>query len=230
MTKTITLAVALATLSFVTTQAQTIADWTFETSQPQVVTNFAGPYSPEIGSGSAYGVHSYPAVVFNSPVGNGSAHSFSATNWAVGDYWQFDVSTLGYSGVTISWDQTSSSTGPGVFGLFYSINGGAYTQIGVNYTVLADASPNPAWNSTTRSSIYTYTPNLSSLGGILGNQTSVSFELIDETSTNASGGPNSTGTDSIDNFLVAAPVPEPTAVSLALLGSLVSVAALRRRK
>src|SRR5262249_6268835 len=69
-----------------------IADWTFETSQPTT----AGPFNAEIGSGQATGHHA-GAAVYSTPVGNGSAHSFSSTVWAVGDYYQFEVSTLGLS-------------------------------------------------------------------------------------------------------------------------------------
>src|ERR1700742_1621680 len=52
--------------------ASIIADWTFETSQPVT----AGPYSPEIGAGSASGSHA-GASTYSTPAGNGSAHSYS---------------------------------------------------------------------------------------------------------------------------------------------------------
>ena len=58
-----------------------------------------------------------------------SLHAFSANNWSAGDYWSFTTSTLGYTGVEISFDQAGSSTGPANFGLSYSINGGAFTSI-----------------------------------------------------------------------------------------------------
>src|SRR5438105_15687052 len=80
-------------------QAQ-IAQWTFETSAPTT----AGPIAPEVGSGSASGSHA-GAAVYSSPAGNGSVHSYSANTWAVGDYWQFQTSTLGSSGISLSWDQ-----------------------------------------------------------------------------------------------------------------------------
>ena len=44
-------------------------------------------------------------------VGNGSPKSMSGNGWAVGDYWQFQSSTLGFSDIGISFDQISSSTG-----------------------------------------------------------------------------------------------------------------------
>ena len=60
--------------------ATTIATWTFETSVPTT----AGPFSPEVGAGSAIGSHASSATVYSSPSGNGSFHSFSSTNWGVG--------------------------------------------------------------------------------------------------------------------------------------------------
>jgi len=69
----------------------------------------AGPVSPEIGSGSASGSHA-GAATYSSPTGNGSAKSYSANAWAVNDYWQFQVSTVGYTNITLSYDQTSSAT------------------------------------------------------------------------------------------------------------------------
>ena len=218
------LTAAVAAASLVTAQAAIIGDWTFETSLPAT----AGPFSPEIGSGSALGSHA-GAAVYSTPAGNGSSHSFSANTWAVGDYWEFDVSTLGFTGIQISFDQVSSATGPGLFGLFYSVNGGAYSQIGANYTVLANASPNPVWNATTSSSIYTFTPSLSSTGTALDNATTVSFRLVDQTTTSANGGTVATGgTDRVDNFVVST-VPEPTSLGLGLVGGFAWLLALRRK-
>src|SRR5438552_17437540 len=68
-----------------------IADWTFESSLPAGspgagvwITNI----SAEIGSGTASGWHA-GASTYTSPAGNGSAHSFSSSLWAVGDLYQF---------------------------------------------------------------------------------------------------------------------------------------------
>ena len=226
MKRIVSLAAALAAVSLMTAKADTLADWTFETSIPAT----AGPFSPEIGSGSALGFHA-GAATYSSPAGNGSAHSFSANTWAVGDYWQFTVSTLGYTGIQISFDQTSSGTGPRDFGLYYSVNGGAYAQIGANYIVLANASPNPPWNSVTSSSLYTFTPSLVSLGSALDNATTVSFQLVDMSTVSANGGAVAAGgTDRVDNFVVSAtPVPEPATTTLCLLGGLAGLVVLRRR-
>jgi len=222
MKKIIMLTAALAAISLTTARADTIADWTFETSQPAT----AGPFSPEIGSGNASGSH-VGAATYSSPSGNGSLHSFNANTWAVGDYWEFDFSTLGYTGIQISYDQTSSNTGPGVFGVLYSVNGGAYSPLGVNYTVLANASPNPFWNSTNSSSIYTFTLS----GPALDNATTLSIRLVDRSTVSANGGTVGTaGTDRVDNFLVTgAPVPEPSTIVLGMAGGLLCLISLRRK-
>src|SRR5262249_5365771 len=90
--------------------ADIVAQWTFESSQPAS----AGPFSPELGSGSASGFHASTSP-YTSPVGNGSAHSYSSNKWRVGDYSQFTVSASGYQNIHVSWDQISSIQGPAYF-------------------------------------------------------------------------------------------------------------------
>jgi hypothetical protein len=195
-----------------------IANWTFETTQPAAspgagvwITNIAA----EIGSGIASGFHS-GASVYSTPAGNGSSHSFSSTLWAVGDLYQFVVSTAGRSGVSIGWDQTSSGTGPGKFNLAYSTDGQNFTTILTDYSILPNASPNPVWNATTSSSLYSYFLDLSG-NSALDNQPTLYFRLIDDSTTSANGGTVGTGgTDRVDNFLVE--VPEPR--GLLLIGAL----------
>ena len=84
--------------------ADTIANWTFETSLPAGspgagawITNIAA----EVGPGVAAGWHAGNAT-YSTPVGNGSAHAFSSTAWAAGDFYQFAVSTLGFQSVTVA--------------------------------------------------------------------------------------------------------------------------------
>ena len=214
----------LTVLSLQPLKADILGDWTFETSQPTT----AGPFNPEVGSGSASGSH-VGAAVYSSPAGNGSSHSFSSTLWAVGDYYQFEVSTLGYSGVTISFDQTSSNTGPGGYNLTYSTDGSSFTLF-TSYTVLANASPNIPWNTTTYNNAYTFNFNLSGVPA-LNNQPTVFFRLVDNTTVSANGGTvGTTGTDRVDNFTVSATlVPEPGMTALAVLSGLTWVLILRRK-
>ncbi len=215
--------IAALTLSAMSAQAVVIANWTFETSIPLT----AGPFAPEVGAGSALGVHA-GAATYSSPAGNGSSHSFSSNTWAIGDYYQFSVSTLGLSNISLTFDQTSSNTGPRDFGVFYSTNGVSFTQFGADYQVLPNAAPNPTWNATTSSPIYTFNYDLSSVTS-LNNVSTVTFRLQNTTTVAANGTTvAATGTDRVDNVIVQTQaVPEPA--SMAVLG-LGVVALIRRRR
>ena len=219
-------AVLLALASSTQVHAQTtIADWTFETSVPAT----AGPFSPETGAGTALGSHA-GASTYSSPAGNGSTHSFSSNTWAVGDYYQFQVSTLNYSSIALSFDQTSSSTGPAQFQLEYSTNGTSFTNIGSPYSLLVNGSPNTPWTSSAYNSAYTFTPDLSSVSG-LANDPTLYFRLVDNSTTSENGGTvASTGTDRVDNVDITgiAAAPEPSAWALSALG-IAAFAFLRRR-
>jgi hypothetical protein len=144
--------------------------------------------------------------------------------WAVGDYWQFSASAAGYQNIAVSWDQTSSSTGPGDFGLFWSITGlaGSFTLFTTDYSV---PEPTTTWGS--------YSRDLSSILA-LNNASTVYFRLIDESTTSASSGTvASGGTDRIDNFTVTGnqiPANVPDSIpSLAGLGCVFGLLAVLRR-
>jgi hypothetical protein len=207
-----------------TAGATVIADWTFETSLPTT----AGPFSPETGAGAASGSHSASST-YSNPAGNGSAHSFSSTAWNVGDYYQFTVSTTGLSNIQLMFDQTSSNTGPGNFQLEYSTTGSSFTNIGTAYTVLANGTPNPAWNATTSSSAYTFSDNLSSITA-LNNDATIYLRLADASTVSANGATvASGGTDRVDNVIVqGSPVPEPMSLSIIAIGA-VGLLGRRRR-
>jgi hypothetical protein len=207
-------------------QAATIALWTFETSAPVT----AGPFAAEVGVGQALGFHA-GASTYSSPAGNGSARSFSSTGWAVGDYYQFSVSTTGFTGLSLSCDQTSSNTGPRDFTLAYSTNGTSFTNL-LDYSVLANAAPNPTWNGTTSSPLYSFSLGLS---GALDGQAQLIFRLLDRSTVSANGGVvASGGTDRLDNFLVAGTatteVPVPAAAWLLGSGLLGMLGMGRRRR
>jgi hypothetical protein len=206
-------------------RADTIASWTFETSVPTT----SGPFVAEVGSGTALGSHA-GASTYSNPVGNGSAESFSSTNWLDGDYYQFSVSTIGFTDLTLSWDQTSSNTGPRDFLLAYSTDGTTFTNL-ATYSVLANASPNPVWNGTTASALYSFTQNLAVVDA-LESQVLVLFRLLDASGTASANGGTvaSGGTNRVDNFTVSAnPVPVPAAIWLLGSGLLGLVGAGRRR-
>lgn len=220
---------AVLSLAAATLHAQTLAQWTFETSgsayNTAVTASSIGGIVPEIGAGFASGVHASASAAWSSPVGNGSAESLSVNNWAVGDYWQFEVSTVGYQGILFSFDQTSSSTGPRDFRLAYSTDGSSFTSF-ATYSVLANASPN-AWTSSTYNPLHTYSFDLSSITAI-DNEPNVYLRLIADSTVSANGGTvATTGTDRVDNVTVSV-VPEPTALALVGLG-LAGLVITRRR-
>ncbi|MGH7950323.1 MAG: hypothetical protein ACREFE_00155 [Limisphaerales bacterium] len=198
-------------------QASIIADWTFETSQP---TN-AGPYSPEYGSGNAS--YSGSGTVSSSAGNDGSANSFSIKNWDVGDYYQFKVSTVGYVGISIQWDQYGSKTGPASFILEYGFTDtGTFTQIGSQYTI--DVS----------SSWVTNSPDLSSIDSLIANAGSVYFRLVDNSTNSIDGGVVAgTGTDRVDNFTVSgdalAAIPEASTLYAGVSAFLLLLGSIRRK-
>lgn len=207
-----------------------IAQWTFEINTPADLTGSAtiSGIAADVGNGPASGVHASAATAWTTPAGNGSANSLSANTWGVGDYFQFQTSTIGFSGIFLSFDQTSSGTGPRDFELRYSTDGNNFTTFGA-YTVLANGgAPNPAWNTTTPSSAYSFSYDLSSVTA-LDNASDVYFRLVDTSTTSANGGTVGTaGTDRVDNFTVA-PVPEPSTCLLVGFGTL-ALLLVRRRK
>lgn len=220
-----TLATAVALAAVLPAHADTLAQWTFETSVPTT----AGPVAPEVGSGSASGFHA-AASAYSNPVGNGSAESYSSTNWQVGDYYQFVFSTLGFSGLAVSFDQTSSGTGPRDFNLTYSTDGSSFTPF-QSYIVLANAAPNPTWSSVTYQPIYTLSFDLSAITA-LDDQASVYIRMVQTSTVSANGGlVASGGTNRVDNFLaVGSPVPEPGSLALLLAGTAVVGFVARRQR
>lgn len=217
-------------------RAATIALWTFEapgTPPDATAATYPNVVAAQVVSGIAGGVHASASTAWSSPTGNGSAESFSSNNWAIGDYYQLRANTLGYEDIQLSWDQTSSNSGPRDFQLAYSTDGVTFSNFGPAYSVLANASPNPVWNGTTASVLYNLSRDLSAFSG-LDNQADVIFRLICSGTTSANGGVLATGgTNRIDNFAITGtPVPEP-GVAFSLLGgfaTLVMTHRLRRRR
>jgi hypothetical protein len=124
-----------------------IAQWTFESlSLSPAVTNSTSLFNvtSEVGIGIASSVHA-SNTTFSLPSGNGSAKSISAIRWTVGDYWQFQTSTIGFSNIMVSWDQVSSGTGPGRGRLEYSTDGSSFTPFGGVYNILENGSPHTTW-------------------------------------------------------------------------------------
>lgn len=211
-------AMVLGTVS--ASQGSIIGQWTFETPNvpadaPDIGT-YPNPLPASAGSGSAKAVHASAATDWTTPAGNGSPESLSSNTWAVGDYYQFQVSTLGEYGIMATWDQNGSGTGPRDFQFSYSTDGSIFTPFGAVYSIPASVT----WNSVTPnlSGSTTFTRDLSSITA-LDNVPAVYFRVTQATTTSIGGGTVATGgTGRIDNFLV---VPEPSTMilgSLALVG------------
>lgn len=216
-TTVLALGAILAGASIASAQT-TISQWTFETSPPADLTDSAiifGIY-PDIGNnGVLSGVHAGSATDWSTPAGNGSANSLSANNWAPGDYYQFQFGGSGLTDISVSFDHTSSSTGPRDFIFSYSIDG-SFIDF-ANYSVLANAAPNPVWNSTTSTNIYTQNFDLSAISAL--DNRVIEFRIATVGTTSASGGTvGAGGTSRIDNLTVRA-VPEPSMLTLVALGA-----------
>jgi PEP-CTERM motif len=230
MNKILLLTSMALAISFSTQAQSTIADWTFETSQPTT----AGPVSPETGAGSATGSHSGSAT-YSSPAGNGSSHSFSANTWATGDYWQYQVSTTGDSAITLSYDQTGSATGPKSFQLEYSLTGvnGSFININSAYNVLVST-----WSPSSGSSSFTTTVNLSTVtSDAVDNEATLFLRFVDESAATSGaingGNVGTAGTDRMDNVVIMGTpeaVPEPSTIALFGMGGAACLGFFRRLK
>ncbi len=127
-------------------RAEVLAAWTFENVDPNIAytgTDYppsgpgipADPNVPQVYGGGAKGHHASSATVWSSPAGNGSKKSFSSEHWAVGDYYQFQTSCIGYHEINVAWHQNRSGTGPATFSLLWSVDGATWNPMMTNYTV-----------------------------------------------------------------------------------------------
>lgn len=219
----LTLLFAMAIANCGAASAAIIAQWTYEANTPADLSNSAaGPtVLADFGVGTGTAAHATANADWTTPAGNGSANSLSVNEWAVGDYFQYEVSTVGYTGITLSWDQTSSSTGPGVFDLEYRVgNTGPFTTFVNDYAVLPNQVAAPGagtWGSVTAIPAYSYFSDLSAITA-LDNQPIVQFRVTMATTADSTppGTVATGGTSRIDNFTVSA-IPEPSSIALGAL-------------
>jgi len=213
-------------------QQVTNANFGFEISGTSTVgstgSGSKGALAPDAGTGTAFGVHTSTATVYSFPTGNGSAHAFSSNSFSPGDYYQFNVPTIGIQNIVVSFDQTGSSTGPSHFSLIAIDGSGSGTYTVSSYTVAL-----ATFSSSTTSSVpgVHMVYSLSSISA-LNNNSSVAFQLMDDDTVALNGGAVGTaGTDRVDNFMVfgdaVSQVPEPASLGLAAMG--VSGLLLRRK-
>ena len=148
---------------------------------------------------SMLGNHASAASSWINSGGNGSLTSLSGNNWAVGDYYQFQMSTLGFNAVYVALDQTGSNTGPRDFQLSYSTDGINFTNFGSVYS-LTNAT---VWSSAIYKPEHTRSFDLSSVSGLAG-QPMVYFRTTVATNASISGTTIGTGgTSRVDNFSVS---------------------------
>ena len=209
------------------TQAAIIADWNFEvsptpgdTTSTSVSSGVADTGDNTSGS-AATGLHASSSSVWTfGNAGNGSSHSFSVNHWAVGDYFQFKVSTIGYQNIMVAFSAFGSGTGPRDFKIAYSTDGTSFTDFNT-YSVVAT----PTWNTTTHQT--TSTENFSfdfSSFTSLNNDSDIYFRLLDTSTVSIGGGTVGTaGTSRVDDFAINGdliPVPEPTTYAEIIFGVL----------
>ena len=218
-----------------------LANWTFENYTASITPTATGPtLLAEAGLGAgvavATGVHASSSAVWSTPAGNGSTKSFSVNNWTVGDYFQFRTSSSGYTGITLGWDQTGSSTGPTNFSLLYSTDSGVnFTQF-ATYAVVksytfSDGTTGSSWTSAKTATNTSFSYDFSSITG-LDNHSNIVFRLaqLNNITTGASTVATA-GTGRIDNVIITASVPEPSSGALLVLGgmALVAIRSLRKK-
>jgi hypothetical protein len=197
-----------------------LANWTFESASP----SNSGPYAPDAGTqtatAQAFCVHVTTPTGY-SATGNGSAKSFWANNWAVGDYYEFRISTIGLNAVQFSFDQTSSSGGPRDFKISYSSNGGVSFSDLTTYVVPQNAGAGIVWYPypTPVNPASSLSFDLSSFE-VLNNQSSLILRLVCASNTSLSGGSlSSGGTSRMDNVLVSASSADTTPPVISLNGA-----------
>ena len=223
----LTLAATSALIASASAATVQIAGWSMSTSVAAATTgNYtygAADLGVLTGGTSLSGNHTAIATTWSSPNGNGSTYSLSSNNWSSGDYYQVSMATTGYSDISVSWDQTRTSTGPSSFSLSMSTDGGAnFTTLLASYTVVQagfTGTGTTSWNSVTNQTGFTNTVDL---GISAANQGNVLLRFNSLATTAVAG------TNRIDNISVTSGVvPEPSA---ALLGALSALGLLRRRR
>ena len=222
---------ALSAVFAASTQADILANWTFEAPNTpgDITNNGTGPTVNASGgvfvaTSVATGLHISANTDWTTPVGNGSLESLSSNEWAIGDYYQFSTSSTAYTGISISWDQTGSATGPRDFVLQYSTDNVTYNTF-VSYQM---TSPAVSWSSVTPVTTTSYSFDLSSIAA-LNNDSSIFFRFAMNTTTSINGGTVATaGTNRVDNIVISAAVPAPGAI--ALVGLAVVIGARSRRR
>ena len=227
MTKQFLFAAVAASVAAATASADLVCGWTMPTAIPGATTGVSYNYgAADQGTGAAGSMlssaHAVAATTYSSPTGNGSTFSFSTNNWTIGDNYQVAFSTIGSAGLSISWDQTRSGTGPATFDALLSIDGGAtWTNLLAGYSIVQAGlmgTGTTSWNTVTNQpGFFTQTV---ALGLDAENLADVRVRFSSTVTTAAAG------TNRIDNIMVTNNIPSPGAIALLGLAGLVA----RRRR
>jgi hypothetical protein len=207
--------------------ATVLSSWTFEApnTPPDVTNNGTGPNATSSGGlfgGTVSGLHASADTDWTTPAGNGSADSYSVNTWGIGDYFQIATSSLGYKGLSLTFDTTGSGTGPKDFKVQASTDGSTFTDIGFSYAALVNGAPNLSWSVANGvQAAYSIT---TTLPASLDNAASIYLRLVNTSTVAINGGTVGTGgTNRIDNVSVdalAPVVPEPASIMLLGLSAL----------
>ena len=204
-----------------------ISQFSFELATPPDSSGSStGPFRADLGPGSVSGFHASAGTSYSTPIGNGSANAFSSNSWAIGDYYQFTISTVGFNNLFVTFAMERSATGPITFQFSYSIDGGSnFTAVGsptdVSSAAFSAATYNPSFVSTF---------DLSGITGLNNNVNAV-FRLVATV-----GGTTTVGTARVDDFIVSSGgaifVPEPATLTGTLAGCIAAAGVMlgRRRR
>ncbi|HEX7010054.1 MAG TPA: PEP-CTERM sorting domain-containing protein [Phycisphaeraceae bacterium] len=197
--------------------ADTIALWNFDDGAlPQ--TDVAGSELADVGTGSV----SWTATSLGTPVGNGTAHSWSLrefdTTGATPKGIDFTVGTVGRQDIVLSFSMNAGSTSPQTFSIQWATSaGGPFTQID-QITLLQTA-----FVSTTFNPDLFYSFDLSAVTALNDAPTAV-FRIIQ-----AEPATNNLGSVRLDEVHVeGSPLPEPASSLLMALGAVAVVTRQRR--
>ncbi len=211
---------AAAVASFtMSVSGEVIASWSMLTAVPSGTVGSNYQYGFADAGVNALGAslssfHAASTTSYSSPAGNGSQYSFSSNSWSPGDYYQISLSTAGFEGISVTWDQTRSGTGPSNFELVLSTDGGtSFSVQGVYIVTQAGlAGTNTTnWNPTINQPAFTrtFSADASASNG------SVIFRFRSVVTSSPAG------TSRIDNIVVSG-VPAPGALALLGLAGLLS--------
>ena len=205
----------------VNTNRVTLAKWTFESATNTNSGTQSAFFKPEEGQQTntalASSVHASSSTKFTFPTGNGSSNGFSSDRWTTGDYFQFDLSSVGYRGLKLKFDQTASGTGPLRFKLSYSMDRVNFVDH-QNYEI-PKTSNAISWNLTNFNTTSTVNFDLSSLSQ-LANKTNLIFRLVQrDTLSMTNGTVQTTGTCRVDNVEISGLPVDTNAPVLLMTGN-----------